>query len=437
MKTIQERNAPLLEGKRVEFSDFIEVKVWRREVNEARKGTVLPFTAKVFHADKKNGNDRIYPREVMAVACKQAVERAAEGKFTGCIDHPWSGSLSDTCIRWDDCRMNTEGEGFADGEILLNTAGGKQLEALIDAGVSIGFSTAGYGSAHMPSDDEKTRYGLGEEEYAIVIDEGYEMRRVDAVDDPACRDAWMQKNGNRASGNSNDGQQPPSGSGAQPTTEHQDMKTLTELQAKFPELYQLHQDAIADAVKKATDPLKAQVAEMTKVVDTVSGFVKSFKDSALVQIPFRELSAEESATKLAAKDSEIAALKGQISTKDGEITSLKNEKNALDQKIAQANEAQAQAERKTTVAAKAKELLADNRFAAKISPLIEKRLDDKAFDASAVEAFIKEKTDEYNSLLEGSDEFHFGLKPEPTDPGNAGGSGGKITKEDVKKTLAL
>lgn len=150
------------------------------------------YEAKVFHTDKINSNDRIYTRAVMQDNVDQLKPYLAEGYLCGAVDHLGpsdGGNLRDTCVIYRDLQINATGEGIAKFEVVKKHSRGSDLQANIEAGMKIGFSTYGYGSGHEPTEEERKQYGLGKDQYAVVMDRNYELKKIDAVDDPSVPDA--------------------------------------------------------------------------------------------------------------------------------------------------------------------------------------------------------------------------------------------------------
>lgn len=150
------------------------------------------YEAKVFHTDKINSNDRIYTRAVMQDNVDQLKPYLAEGYLCGAVDHLGpsdGGNLRDTCVIYRDLQINAAGEGIAKFEVVKKHSRGSDLQANIEAGMKIGFSTYGYGSGHEPTEEERKQYGLGKDQYAVVMDRNYELKKIDAVDDPSVPDA--------------------------------------------------------------------------------------------------------------------------------------------------------------------------------------------------------------------------------------------------------
>lgn len=192
-QTIAESNQALIDGTSPQaVREFLSPGDARIEAVATEEGKAKLWKAKISHADKLNANRRIYPRECWEANLARLKPLLKDGVLGGAIDHApgWSsGSLKDTCLIWRDLWMEADGGVYGKFEIIGNALG-ESFKAQIKAGLAVGFSTSGDGSAHEPTDAERKRYGLGEDTYAAVMHE-YTCKRVDAVDDPSVADARL------------------------------------------------------------------------------------------------------------------------------------------------------------------------------------------------------------------------------------------------------
>lgn len=437
IKLLQEQNRLLTEGKRRFWETFAGTV--EKIVNESATPVAneIAIKAKISQCDRKNGNHRIYPTEVMALALRDAKERIKVGRFTGCLDHPsWSdGVMANTCIRWDDVWMDPDGGIYATGAILTKTEGGEQLETLMEAKVAIGFSTAGMASAHYPSEAERKRFGLSDDEDCVIIDDNYVMKRADAVDDPSCYDAWKENTGAKTSDNSN-------GSIDDPILENGNMKTLDELKQKFPELFALHTAAIAEAVTAATTPLTTKIKSLETTNVRINNFLDSIKADPNIEMPFKELSQAEANERITKIQSELDATKAQLADakkSESEKVALEGKVVELTKKVTEAEEVAKQTARKNAVAEKQAALLTNNRFASRIEKEVAKAIEDPKFDVAALETFINEKTAEYEEVAGEQATSPYGIVRPPAAPAPTGGGSPDLKKqaEQVGQLLGI
>lgn len=382
-EAVNEKLLAVKPGEEVKFAEFF----WSDNVKKLKtnaRGDVL-FQAKVSQADKKNLNGRIYPKEVLQKAIEKASKKCEEGTFLGAIDHSWD-RLQDTCVVWDEIWMEDDGACYGKGRIVKGANHADHLANLIDAGVKIGFSTAGYGGAYSPSDEDRAKYGSADGEPAVIIAPNYRMEGIDPVDNPACGDARIQKNAERAS---------ESGKGNSFT--ENPMKTLAELKAQNPELFKQHEDAVAAAVADKT----AEVTKLSKVKDAVQCVIDSLIKVDGVNVPFKDVTAQEAATQIAnakaetaLKETELTSLKAKNAALEAEVAALKAEKVEGEKKIADAN-------RKADVIAEANKALKGHKYEKQLVPQATALADDPKFDKAALVKFIADKTAEYDAVYAG------------------------------------
>lgn len=142
-----------------------------RMLEDAGDGFVR-FEAVVSEADFINRNRRIYPESVLFPAFEQLNARLAERP--GLVDHPvYSASVSDIGILWEG--FHFEGKQVIGRGLIVPTAKGKDLAAVMQAGVAVGFSTRGYGVS------EEIDYEGGKARRLVE----FELEAVDAVVDPS------------------------------------------------------------------------------------------------------------------------------------------------------------------------------------------------------------------------------------------------------------
>jgi hypothetical protein len=400
--------------------EFVLTQVEAVEAAEA-KGKKL-YKAKVFHCDKKNQNYRIYPREVMQENVDRLKDLLGQGYLAGAVDHAYWGNLADTCLIWRSLWIDADGAGYGTFEIIdtEGPGGGINLEKQIRAGLAIGFSIMGYGTGHEPGDSERDKYKLHKDEYAVVMDPNYVLKKIDSVDDPAVHDARLQESRARASrlrgqpnAGESSGEEPPQ-RGAQ-ENQNMDIKTLDDLKAKLPDVFKLHEAAVT---KAAADATAAADAKLKPFVDAFSETLKVAKDVAGVALPEREVLPAETATR-------IDTLGGQIKALEAEKASLAATVAAKDATIATFTAEKADGERRAKAQAKLDALLTkdgkDVPYAALIRADADDRLGDASFTEDKVEAFVTARGKRYADS---------GLAPAPAQP-RKGTSGAAIDGDEL------
>jgi len=152
------------------------------------KGGRMVLEGKLQEAEQKNGNGRVYPREVL----QREVEKYIKGPISqnnalGELDHPESSviNLSNVShnikkVWWDDNNLMGRLE-------LLNTPSGKIAMELVSAGIPLGISSRGMGSVKQ----------LGE---TVEVQDDFELLCWDLVSIPSTPNAYMQPVGSLKEG---------------------------------------------------------------------------------------------------------------------------------------------------------------------------------------------------------------------------------------------
>lgn len=121
--------------------------------------------------DKKNRNERIYPRKIL-----NSVIRYMKRKVVaGCDGHPsmfTGGKPSDICLKFVDAWM--EGDKALVRAKILETTAGRDLQIIAREKIPIGLSMRGYGAQEF-----------NKKRNAFVISENYRLEGIDAVLTPA------------------------------------------------------------------------------------------------------------------------------------------------------------------------------------------------------------------------------------------------------------
>lgn len=121
-----------------------------------------------------NRNRRFYSQTVYELAVERAKPLIGEGRFLGEVDHPFMGSLRGAAFRIT--KLYMDGDLMQAEAIILDTAGGRHLKALLDGGVGVAISTRGYGSAKY-----ETMKVHGEDVEVAVIQNDFRLEGIDAV----------------------------------------------------------------------------------------------------------------------------------------------------------------------------------------------------------------------------------------------------------------
>jgi hypothetical protein len=208
------------------------------------------FRGIVSRADVRNGNNRVYPRSVLAKAIGKLSEKL-DGRTFGEADHP-TDRPSVMRVAGIHRKVWMEADGTVWGEsIIPETAMGRDLIAIANAGGRIGISTRGRGSVRTETwNDGKP---------ADVIEDDYEMATWDFVVNQSEQSAEVVDvlRENRESQDSG-------GNTGSEETKESTMKTVDEFREKHPDLYQAVREECLDSLK---GEFEAEVAEQIKAAE--------------------------------------------------------------------------------------------------------------------------------------------------------------------------
>ncbi|UQN06298.1 hypothetical protein [Deinococcus sp. QL22] len=162
----------------------------REETRAGKTVTLVDVT--VATAGRLNRNQRLYTREVWQKAVDAAQEEIEAGKFWALMEHPedgwdsWDplkGRLSNICLRYES--LTLDGEQVKATGILIDTAAGQDLKALLAGGIVVGVSSNGTGSAKYLPAKEVLPDHPDPEAYIAVIQDDFRLLTVDMVSDPS------------------------------------------------------------------------------------------------------------------------------------------------------------------------------------------------------------------------------------------------------------
>lgn len=172
-------------------------------------------------ADKVNLNRRFFSLAVLTAMCTAAQDTLKTGELYGLVQHPdpWyegpKGLIQNVGIKYD--RLWMDGPLLRFEGVVVATTQGKDLQAVLDAGVKVGMSTNVRGSArYLPAKEVDPDWPDPEETIQVVNDDA-RLITIDAVMGPA--DLAGELNA------------------ADSVREEEHVKDLAELKAKYPALY--------------------------------------------------------------------------------------------------------------------------------------------------------------------------------------------------------
>tara|TARA_Y100000114_G_scaffold98049_1_gene91234 strand:- start:14206 stop:14820 length:615 start_codon:yes stop_codon:yes gene_type:complete len=166
-----------------EFNELCKDGICRDLLNEREKremdNGVIYLSGRIQTADKKNGNGRSYPYEVLKREMDNYKKLVADNRACGELDHPDDSviNLKNVSHIVTDCWW--EGKDVMGKIKVLDTPSGRILKDLINAGVKLGISSRGLGSV-------KESMGGG-----IVVQEDFELICFDIVSEPSTPNAYV------------------------------------------------------------------------------------------------------------------------------------------------------------------------------------------------------------------------------------------------------
>ena len=148
------------------------------EKREVVQEGVMYLTGRIQTADKKNGNGRVYPMNVLKREMANYANVVKDNRACGELDHPDDSVVNlknvshiVTDVWWD-------GKDVMGKIKVLDTPSGRILKDLINAGVKLGISSRGLGSV---------KESMG----STVVQEDFELICFDIVSEPSTPNAYV------------------------------------------------------------------------------------------------------------------------------------------------------------------------------------------------------------------------------------------------------
>ena len=129
-------------------------------------------------ADKPTANKRLYPHGLWESQIKRLSGHLDSRKMLGELDHPADGRTSLKRVSHVITGLALEGDLVVGEAEIIDTALGKDLKAMLKAGIPIGISSRGYGSVKAHNDGTQ------------VVQEDYKLVTFDFVAEPADSTAY-------------------------------------------------------------------------------------------------------------------------------------------------------------------------------------------------------------------------------------------------------
>jgi hypothetical protein len=307
MKKSKKNEKDLIIEENLEFViDAIEeVEVDEAEGDGGEKTKFLKLGGIVQQGNSKNGNNRVYPTEILVREVKKNQSRIKSGLMLGKVYHPsffepgGPSGVKDVSHRMTKLEMDGD---FVRGELLVfNTESGTDVGAIYEGGGKVGISSRGRGGMTF---QEKVKIGGKSFKDVYVIDDNYELGTFDLVLSPSVKRAIVKKVKSEETEGSNEGN-----SVEEVTQGGTEEMTLEEFKAKYPELYNtIHDAAVKEGKASASIELKAE-----HQVDT-----KNIKDEAKEELDGVKAELSEEKSKVESLTKENTDLKEAVSKIEAE-----------------------------------------------------------------------------------------------------------------------
>ena len=143
------------------------------------KGGRMVLEGKLQAAEQKNGNGRVYPKEVLEREVEKYIKGPiAQNNALGELDHPDSSVVNLANVSHNIKKIWWDGNDLMGRLELLNTPSGKIAMELVGAGIPLGISSRGMGSVKQ----------LGE---TVEVQDDFELLCWDLVSVPSTPEAYV------------------------------------------------------------------------------------------------------------------------------------------------------------------------------------------------------------------------------------------------------
>ena len=140
----------------------------------------MRIRGKLQEAEVKNGNNRVYPKDILLKQIEKYIEGpVAQKTAMGELDHPESSIVNLNNVSHNITKVWWDGNNVMGELMLLNTPSGKIAQELISAGIPLGISSRGMGSVKQ----------IGE---TVEVQEDFELLCWDLVSVPSTPEAYMK-----------------------------------------------------------------------------------------------------------------------------------------------------------------------------------------------------------------------------------------------------
>jgi len=172
-----------------EFYELCEGGVCQDLLTEAEKRMVrennaMFITGKLQEGGILNGNQRMYPPDIMEREVNKYTEMVKDNRALGELDHPESSIINLANVSHMVIDIWMEGPSVMGKCKVLDTPSGQILRSLVDAGVKIGISSRGMGS-------------VKEHQGKTIVEDDFQLICFDIVSEPSTPNAFMSLTENK------------------------------------------------------------------------------------------------------------------------------------------------------------------------------------------------------------------------------------------------
>jgi len=171
-----------------EFYELCEGGVCQDLLTEAEKKMVregaMFITGKLQEGGVLNGNQRMYPPDIMEREVKRYSEMVKDHRALGELDHPDSSIINLANVSHMVVDIWMDGPSVMGKCKVLDTPAGQILRSLVDAGVKIGISSRGMGS-------------VKEHQGTTIVEDDFQLICFDIVSEPSTPNAFMALSENK------------------------------------------------------------------------------------------------------------------------------------------------------------------------------------------------------------------------------------------------
>jgi len=148
------------------------------EKREIRENNAMFITGKLQEGGVLNGNQRMYPPDIMEREVKKYSEMVKDNRALGELDHPESSIINLANVSHMVVDIWMDGPAVMGKCKVLATPAGQILRSLVDAGVKIGISSRGMGS-------------VKEHQGQTIVEDDFQLICFDIVSEPSTPNAFM------------------------------------------------------------------------------------------------------------------------------------------------------------------------------------------------------------------------------------------------------